>query len=118
MPVADYGFGESVRTELELGITRETLMTRAFAAALIAFLVMTLHAASPVKLMLLDGESGGPWHKWQSTTPVLKKVLEETGLFQVDVVTVSPSGDVGGLAVKFAGYRAVCRSAPPPSPPS
>ncbi len=83
-------------------------MTRAFAAALIAFLVMTLQAASPVKLLLLDGESGGPWHKWQLTTPVLTKVLEETGLFQVDVVTLSPSGaDLGALAAKFAGYRAV-----------
>jgi len=83
-------------------------MTRAFAAALIAFFVMTLQAASPVKLMLLDGESGGPWHKWQLTTPVLTKVLEETGLFQVDVVTLSPSGaDLGALAAKLAGYRAV-----------
>lgn len=36
----------------------------------------------------MDGESGGPYHKWQLTTPVLKKELEETGLFQVDVVTL------------------------------
>ncbi len=83
-------------------------MTRALAAALITFLAMTLHAESPIKLMLLDGESGGPWHKWQLTTPVLKKALEETGLFQVDVVTVPPSGgDVAALAPKFAAYRAV-----------
>lgn len=82
-------------------------MTRALAAALIG-LTMTVHAASPLKLMLLDGESGGPWHKWQLTTPVLKKVLEETGLFQVDVVTVLPTGgDVAGLAPKFAAYRAL-----------
>ena len=41
--------------------------------------------------MLLDGESGGPYHAWQVTTPVLKKELEETGLFQVDVVTAPPA---------------------------
>ena len=45
-----------------------------------------------IKIMLLDGESGGPWHKWQLTTPVLKKQLEDTGLFQVDVVTAPPAG--------------------------
>ena len=84
-------------------------MTRTLAAALIAlFLVVTVSGSSPVKLMLLDGESGGPWHKWQLTTPVLKKALEETGLFQVDVVTVPPTGgDVAGLASKFSAYRAV-----------
>ena len=35
--------------------------------------------AMPV--MLLDGESGGPYHDWQHVTPVLKKILDETGLF-------------------------------------
>ena len=32
-----------------------------------------LYAAEPNRIMLLDGESGGPYHKWQLTTPVLKK---------------------------------------------
>lgn len=51
-------------------------------------LVLQIQAASPIHVMLMDGESGGPYHKWQVTTPVLKKELEETGLFQVDVVTM------------------------------
>src|SRR4029077_7224440 len=55
-----------------------------------------LYAAAPNRIMLLDGESGGPYHKWQLTTPVLKKQLEETGLFQVDVVTAPPAG--GGFS--------------------
>ena len=42
------------------------------AAALIAF-ALRPQAAAPIRVMLLDGESGGPWHKWQLTTPVLKK---------------------------------------------
>ncbi|MFM2126245.1 MAG: hypothetical protein RL328_2696, partial [Acidobacteriota bacterium] len=49
-------------------------------------------AAEPIRVMLLDGESGGPYHKWQIITPVLKKQLEETGLFQVDVVTAPAAG--------------------------
>jgi len=49
-------------------------------------------AAGPVRVMILDGESGGPYHKWQLVTPVLRKVLDETGLFQVEVVTAPPAG--------------------------
>jgi len=54
------------------------------------FFLLALHAyaASPIRVLLMDGESGGPYHKWQLTTPVLKKELEETTLFQVDVVTL------------------------------
>ena len=44
-------------------------------------------AAAPIPVMLLDGESAGSYHAWRLTTPVLKLELEETGLFQVDVVT-------------------------------
>ncbi len=83
-------------------------MIRPLAPALFILLAVTVSGASPMKLMLLDGESGGPWHKWQLTTPVLKKVLEETGLFQVDVVTAPPAGgDFSAFTPKFEAYRAV-----------
>ena len=42
--------------------------------------------------MLLDGESGGTYHDWQRVTPVLKKMLDETGLFATTVVTAPPAG--------------------------
>jgi len=32
-------------------------------------------AATPIRIMLLDGESGGPYHKWQIVTAVLRKEL-------------------------------------------
>jgi uncharacterized protein len=65
-------------------------------------------AAGPIRLMLLDGQSGGPYHAWQLTTPVLKKELEETGLFQVDVVTAPASGgDFSNFKPEFANYQAV-----------
>jgi len=56
------------------------------------FSALTSRAASPIRVMILDGESGGPYHQWQIVTPVLKKELDETGLFQVDVVTAPPAG--------------------------
>ncbi len=64
--------------------------------------------AAPIRVMLLDGESGGPYHKWQMTTPVLKKQLEETGLFQVDVVTAPPAkADFSGFKPEFSKYQVI-----------
>jgi type 1 glutamine amidotransferase len=65
-------------------------------------------AADPIRVMLLDGESGGPYHKWKLTTPVLKKQLEETGQFQVDVVTAPPAGgDFAKFKPDFTKYAVV-----------
>jgi type 1 glutamine amidotransferase len=65
-------------------------------------------AATPIPVMLLDGESGGTYHAWQQTTPVLKKELEETGLFQVDVVTAPPKGaDYAAFHPDFAKYKVI-----------
>ena len=50
-------------------------------------------SAAPIRVMLLDGQSAGTYHDWQHVTPVLKKELEEAGLFQVDVVTAPPSDE-------------------------
>jgi len=69
-----------------------SMPTRAFVLAALIVIPAVTGAAPRLPVMLLDGESGGPWHKWQLTTPVLKKQLEETGLFQVDVVTAPPAG--------------------------
>ncbi|MHC4405265.1 MAG: ThuA domain-containing protein [Planctomycetota bacterium] len=62
-------------------------------------------AAPPYKALIVDGQNG---HDWASTTPVLKKLLEETGLFSVDVATSPPKGeDMSGFAPKFADYNVV-----------
>jgi hypothetical protein len=64
-------------------------------------------AADPVRVMLLDGESAGAYHKWKLVTPVLKKQLDETGLFQVDVVTAPADGNLSAFRPDFARYAAV-----------
>src|ERR1700704_4380810 len=93
------------------------MMPKRFAHAGLAAIVMTLvsvRAATPIRVMLLDGESAGPYHKWRVTTPVLKKELEETGLFAVDVVTAPAAGPPSRDAVvssdfapAFSRYRVV-----------
>ncbi len=65
-------------------------------------------AADPIRVMLLDGESGGTYHKWKLTTPVLQKELVETGLFQVDVVTAPPAGaDFTAFKPDFSKYAVI-----------
>jgi len=58
--------------------------------------------------MLLDGESGGTYHAWQETTPYLKKMLTDTGLFDVDVVTAPPrDGDFSKFHPEWNKYQVV-----------
>src|SRR3954453_8659376 len=65
-------------------------------------------AAAPIRVMLLDGEQGGPYHAWEETTPYLKKMLEEAGLFQVDVVTAPPrGGDFSNFKPDWSKYQVV-----------
>ncbi|MEO6817082.1 MAG: hypothetical protein ABI177_10305 [Edaphobacter sp.] len=49
-------------------------------------------AAPRIHVLILDGESGGPYHNWKAVTPVLKTELDETGLFDTAVITAPPAG--------------------------
>jgi type 1 glutamine amidotransferase len=65
-------------------------------------------AGTPIPVLLVDGQASGPYHNWRLTTPVLKRELEETGLFQVTVAT-SPEfgGDFSNFKPKFSDYKAI-----------
>jgi len=65
-------------------------------------------AASRIPVMILDGESGGPYHDWQHVTPALKTMLDETDLFAVTVVTAPPAGaDFSAFSPEFIRYQVV-----------
>ncbi len=70
---------------------------------------VTAQSASPrIHVLLLDGESAGPYHNWQLTTPILKKELEETGLFDVTVATAPHAdGDFSSFKPNFSHYQVV-----------
>ena len=54
---------------------------------------------------MIDGQNN---HDWRVTTPHLKKVLEETGWFKVEVATVpSKGGDMKSFRPVLKKYRAV-----------
>ena len=62
-------------------------------------------AAAPYKALIVTGQNG---HNWKATTPVLEKLLDQTGLFTVDVATSPAKGqDMSGFAPKFADYQVV-----------
>ncbi len=62
----------------------------------------------PVRVMILDGESAGPYHQWALVTRVLERQLDETGLFDVDIVTApGPDADFSGFRPAFDAYQAV-----------
>jgi type 1 glutamine amidotransferase len=88
-----------MKNYIALGIALVTLSVFAAVAA---------PAAPPIMAMILDGQSGGSYHAWQQVTPVLKKQLEDTGLFHVDVVT-SPisTGDFSNFKPDFTKYQVV-----------
>jgi type 1 glutamine amidotransferase len=75
--------------------------------------------AAPIRVMLLDGQSGGAYHDWRATTPVLKKQLESTGLFQVDVATAPASGgDFSQFKPDFKKYQVVVSNLDSPEWPA
>ncbi|HYM12022.1 MAG TPA: ThuA domain-containing protein [Bryobacterales bacterium] len=76
-------------------------------AAFGLFLALTQANAAGrrIQALIVDGQNN---HKWQETTPALKKLLEETGLFTVEVATSPPRGaDMSGFLPDFSAYQVV-----------
>ncbi len=58
-----------------------------------------------LKALIVDGQNNhGVWPK---TTQMMKKYLEETGRFEVDVATTAPKGTDPAYKPEFAKYRVV-----------
>ena len=65
-------------------------------------------AAPPIRVMLLDGEQAGPYHNWQETSPYLKRMLDDTGIFQTDVITAPPrGGDFTNFKPDWSKYQVI-----------
>jgi len=58
-----------------------------------------------LKAVIIDGQNN---HNWPNTTPVLRKILDDSGLFSVDVIT-SPAKDklMEGFSPQFDKYNVV-----------
>ena len=77
-------------------------------AALLLLWSNAVMAAEPIKVMILDGASAAAYHDWKLGTQIMKRELEDTGLFAVTVVSVPPAdGDFSNVHLDFTKYRVV-----------
>ena len=78
----------------------------------LAVLALTLFFSSAfaeetaaLKALIVDGQNN---HNWRETTPVLKRDLEETGRFTVDVATSPGNGqDMSQFKPNFSAYDVI-----------
>jgi type 1 glutamine amidotransferase len=78
------------------------MFTRALAVALI---FASFACAAPHRALIIDGQNN---HDWRHTTPVLKKILEDTGMFEADVLTSPPKdADFSAFKPEFSKYQLV-----------
>lgn len=72
---------------------------------MLLFSTIAFAQGAPMKALIIDGQNN---HDWKTTTPALKQILEETGLFTVDVATSPPAkGDMSTFKPDFAVYRVI-----------
>lgn len=77
-------------------------------AALLTLWSGAAFAAAPIKVMILDGASAAAYHDWKLGSEIMKRELEEAGLFEVTVVSAPPAnGDFSGFHPDFARYQVV-----------
>ncbi len=77
-------------------------------AMIVALIGSTARAAAPLPVLILDGESGGPYHDWPKVTIALQRILGEVGLFEVSVATAPPAGgDFATFSPAFSAYATV-----------
>jgi uncharacterized protein len=80
-----------------------------FFQAVFLFLVVganpVIALAAPIQVLIIDGQNN---HDWKATTPVLKSILERTGLFSVDVATTPGKGQaMSAFAPDFESYKVI-----------
>lgn len=63
--------------------------------------------APSIKALIVTGQSN-PWHTWELSSPIFKQILEQTGLFEVDMAISPPDDDgIEDFKPDFADYDVV-----------
>jgi len=73
------------------------------AAAAVASASLSPRAAAPIRVMLLDGANN---HDWKSTSPVIRKILDEATIFTTTTVTVD-NADLNAFKPDWSRYDVV-----------
>ena len=72
---------------------------------IVPFLPAAALAAEPVRALIVDGQNNHA--VWPTTTKMMKRYLEETKLFTVDVATAAPEGTDPNFKPDFSRYAVV-----------
>lgn len=80
------------------------MTSRPFVRCLVALLLsMGLCDAAPLRVLLIDGQNN---HDWKNSSPWLKRVLEDSKLFAVDVATTpGKGGDMASFNPDLTPYQ-------------
>jgi uncharacterized protein len=84
-------------------------MKKQFILLMIAAGMLTFFSAckkeTTYKALLITGQNN---HDWKTSSPILKTILDETGLFSTDILTTPPQGgDMTKFDPDFSKYRLV-----------
>jgi type 1 glutamine amidotransferase len=77
----------------------------AAACVTLAIFVAPALAAEPLRALIVDGQNNHA--NWPQTTQMMKKYLEDSGLFTVDLVTHAPKGEDPAFKPAFKNYAVV-----------
>lgn len=91
-------------TKKEIAMKRFMLFT--IAAVMILGVAFHAHAAPALKALIVTGQNN---HDWKASSPILKTLLDDTGLFVVDMAT-TPEGGAPGMenfTPDFGAYNVV-----------
>jgi type 1 glutamine amidotransferase len=73
--------------------------------SILLFAAVVARAETPIRVLIVDGQNN---HNWVETTPVLTSLMEESGLFSVNVATSPPKGqDMSQFKPDFAAHDVV-----------
>jgi HEAT repeat protein/type 1 glutamine amidotransferase len=77
-----------------------------FLLALLASAAVTGQEAAPsIKALIVTGQN---YHDWKTTSEILKQILEDTGLFRVDIAVSPPAkAEMNGFRPDFSAYQLV-----------
>ena len=82
-----------------------SLLCVILAAALTLATAVPGTAAEPLRALIVDGQNN---HRdWPQTSRMMKRYLEDTGLFRVDTKTHAPQGEDPEFQPAFADYAVV-----------
>lgn len=72
---------------------------------LTAAMFVTSCNSKPYKTLIITGQNN---HNWKASSPILKQILDETGLFSAEImITPGKGGDMSAFKPDFSKYRLV-----------